>query len=57
MENFFASLIDNGTAIAVLGYLLYRDNKFMNEMLKTMTRMQAEIEDIMKLLEKNRREK
>lgn len=54
MENFFANLIDNGTAIAVLGYLLYRDNKFMNEMLKTMTRMQAEIEDIMKLLDKRR---
>lgn len=54
MENFFANLLDNGTAIAVLGYLLYRDNKFMNEMMKTMTRMQAEIEDIMKLLEKRR---
>lgn len=55
MENFFASLIDNGTAIAVLGYLLYRDNKFMNEMLKTMTRMQSEIEDIMHILDSKKR--
>lgn len=51
MEGFFETLINNGTAIAVLGYLLYRDNKFMNEITITLTRMQAEIEDIMKIID------
>lgn len=54
MTELFKIIIDNGAAIGVLAYLLYRDNKFMNSIVVTMTKMQTEIEHIMEYVERGK---
>jgi hypothetical protein len=52
MKEIFDIIINNGTALGVLAYLLYRDNKFMNNMVVTLTKIQGEIEELHKALER-----
>ena len=52
MEQVFDILINNGALIGILGYMIYKDNKFMNTVSTTLVKMQDEIDDILKQLEK-----
>lgn len=45
-------IINNGALIGILVYMIYKDNKFMDNVLVTLTKMQLEIDDILKQLER-----
>lgn len=53
MGEIIETLVNNGVAIGVLVYLLFRDNKFMSSIVETMTKMQTEIEHIMEYVERS----
>lgn len=41
MEQLLSILVNNGAAIGLLAYFIYRDNKFMNELNDTLSEVRA----------------
>ncbi len=52
MDKVFDIVINNGALIGMLAYMIYKDNKFMNQTLETLVKLQDEIDDILKQLER-----
>ena len=48
MDKVFDLFMNGGSSVAILAYMIYKDNKFTNVITTTLTKMQAEIEQILK---------
>lgn len=51
MENFVNIIVNNGVAVGIIVYFIYRDNKFMNTLTKTLTTLQDSVSSVKELLE------
>ena len=52
MQQIFDSLLNNGITAIILSYFLFRDNKFMTELTKTLVKLQDSFEELKKSIEK-----
>lgn len=52
MEQILDIVVNNGALIGILAYMIYKDNKFMNNVSATLIKLQDEIDDILKHLER-----
>lgn len=57
MQEIINLLVNNGTAIAVIAYFIYRDNKFMSTLNSTLTQLMEVTNTVKKLLEKEENQK
>ncbi len=46
MENIITMIINNGSAIALLAYFIYKDNKFTENITKALTSIEESLEII-----------
>lgn len=53
MENIFSILVNNGAALGLLAYFVYRDNKFMNELSDTLTEIRTYIKEYKEVNKEN----
>ena len=44
-------LANNGVAVGVLAYFVYRDNKYLSSLIATLTRLQADMETLTKTID------
>lgn len=51
MDEIVSLLVNNGVAVGLLAYFVYRDNKFMNTLSSSLTSLQMSIDSLKKLLE------
>lgn len=51
LENIVSLIIDNGVAVGLLAYFVYRDNKFMTTLAVTLKTLQVTVDSIKELLE------
>lgn len=51
MEEITSLIVNNGVAVGLLAYFVYRDNKFMNTLSSSLTSLQMSIDSLKKLLE------
>lgn len=51
MEDILTILVNNGVAVGIIAYFIYRDNKFMNNLSVTLTTLQKSVESVKELLE------
>jgi len=51
-ETVVSLIINNGVAVGLLAYFVYRDNKFMNQLTVTLTTLQKSVDSVKRLLEK-----
>lgn len=51
MQDIVNLLVNNGVAVAVIAYFIYRDNKFMNQLQTTLTTLQTSVDSVKQLLE------
>lgn len=54
MEKVLDIIINNGAMVGILAYMIYKDNKFMNNVSTTLVKLQDEINNILKILEKRK---
>ena len=47
----FSAVINGGVAAAVIAYFMYRDNKYMNTITVTLTRLTEKISDVEKAID------
>lgn len=47
----FSAIINGGVATAVIAYFMYRDNKYMNTITVTLTRLTEKISDVEKAID------
>lgn len=52
MQEIINLLVNNGTAIAVIAYFIYRDNKFMSTLNSTLTQLTEATTTIKQMLER-----
>lgn len=52
MENIVNIIVNNGVAVGIIVYFMYRDNKFMSNLQKTLTTLETSVNSIQKLIEK-----
>lgn len=52
VETIVSLIINNGVAVGLLAYFVYRDNKFMNQLTVTLTTLQKSVDSVKRLLEK-----
>lgn len=52
MQEIINLLVNNGTAIAVIAYFIYRDNKFMSTLNSTLIQLTEATTTIKKMLER-----
>ena len=52
MQQILESLLSNGVTAIILAYFLFRDNKFMTELTKTLVKLQDSFEELKKFIEK-----
>lgn len=52
METIVNLIVNNGVAVVVVGYFLYKDNKFNNKLVETLTEIVVTLKDITKDLER-----
>lgn len=45
-------IVNNGVAVGLLAYFVYRDNKFMNSLDVTLKSLQTSVESVKQMLEK-----
>lgn len=57
MNEFIDVLTNNGTAIAMLVYFVYRDNKFNQTLQTTLNSLDNKLNEVIKTLNKKRGEK
>lgn len=48
MEQLFSILVNNGAAIGLLAYFIYRDNKFMNELNDVLAEVKTYLQIVIK---------
>lgn len=48
-------IVNNGVAVGLLAYFVYRDNKFMNSLNITLKSLQTSVESVKDMLEKHER--
>ena len=53
METIVNLIVHNGVAVVVVGYFLYKDNKFNNKLVETLTEIVVTLKDITKDLERS----
>lgn len=51
MEEITTLIVNNGVAVGLLAYFVYRDNKFMNTLSSSLTSLQMSIDSLKKLIE------
>jgi hypothetical protein len=56
VETIVSLIVNNGVAVGLLAYFVYRDNKFMNQLTVTLTTLQKSVDSVKRLLEKNDKE-
>lgn len=52
IENIVSVIINNGVAVSLLAYFVYRDNKFMSSLDVTLKMLQTSVDSVRALLEK-----
>lgn len=52
IENIVSVIINNGVAVSLLAYFVYRDNKFMSNLDVTLKTLQTSVDSVRALLEK-----
>lgn len=52
IETIVSLIINNGVAVGLLAYFVYRDNKFMNQLTVTLLTLQKSVDSVKRLLEK-----
>lgn len=52
IENIVSVIINNGVAVGLLAYFVYRDNKFMSSLDVTLKTLQTSVDSVRDLLEK-----
>ena len=52
IENIVSVIINNGVAVSLLAYFVYRDNKFMSSLDVTLKTLQTSVDSVRALLEK-----
>lgn len=52
LENIVSVIINNGVAVSLLAYFVYRDNKFMSNLDVTLKTLQTSVDSVRALLEK-----
>ena len=52
IENIVSVIINNGVAVSLLAYFVYRDNKFMSSLDVTLKMLQTSVDSVRDLLEK-----
>lgn len=55
MDEMMNLIINNGTAIALLVYFIYKDNKFTENITKALTSIEESLEIIKESVSKNKR--
>lgn len=45
-------IVNNGVAVGIIAYFIYRDNKFMNSLTTTLTTLQTSVNSMKELLER-----
>lgn len=56
-ENIMSAIINNGVAVGLLTYFVYRDNKFMSSLDVTLKTLQTSVDSVRDLLEKQTEKK
>lgn len=51
MDDILTLLVNNGVAVGIIAYFIYRDNKFMNNLSVTLATLQKSVESVKELLE------
>lgn len=46
MNDIINLLVNNGVAVVIVGYFLYKDNKFNNELVKSLTELVGTIKEM-----------
>ena len=57
IENIVSVIINNGVAVSLLAYFVYRDNKFMSSLDVTLKTLQTSVDSVRDLLEKRTEKK
>lgn len=57
MNEFINVITNNGTAIAMLVYFVYRDNKFNQTLQSTLNSLDIKLNEVIKTLDKKRGDK
>ncbi|MBP3249946.1 MAG: hypothetical protein J6M48_06295 [Ruminococcus sp.] len=57
MDNIITMIINNGSAIALLAYFIYKDNKFTETITKALTSIEESLEIIKESLKEGKDEK
>ena len=57
IENIVSVIINNGVAVSLLAYFVYRDNKFMSNLDVTLKTLQTSVDSVRALLEKQAEKK
>ena len=52
VETVVSLIVNNGVAVGLLAYFVYRDNKFMNQLTVTLATLQKSVDSVKRLLEK-----
>lgn len=52
IETIINMIVNNGVAIALLSYFVYRDNKFMTTLSTTLDSLQKSVDSVKKLIER-----
>lgn len=52
IESIISAIINNGVAVGLLSYFVYRDNKFMSNLDVTLKTLQTSVDSVRTLLEK-----
>lgn len=53
MNDLVNVIVNNGVAVGIVIYFLYKDFKWNDELLKTLTTIQVTLQDMMKEISKN----
>jgi hypothetical protein len=54
MDEVLSIIVNNGVAVGVLVYFIYRDNKYINTLVATLTKLESGIDNIQKALSKRK---
>lgn len=57
MENWINLIVNNGSALALLAYFIYKDNKFTETITKSLTAIEESLDVIKQTLEAKKNEK
>lgn len=54
MDEILNVIVNNGVAVGVLIYFIYRDNKYINTLVSTLSKLESGIDTIQKALSKRK---